>query len=265
MRHLWSKPRHGSATRSFHLVIGLILQSFLCVVLPVAPLRLAAQTTSIIQGTVTDQQDLAVGGAVVTLSSAMSPSDIQMVTGPTGSYRIPGLLAGTYNFRVAKPGFADQVYHGLTVTVNRSLTLDVVLAISTVKEQVTVSGDPTLLETTISSSGATILPRQIEQMPINGRNYLDLMQLVPGVAVNRQMDVGTDAAVSVLGERGGNTMFLIDGMPNKNAIDGGSAAPFDQDSILEFQALTTGYSAEFGHGSGGVVNVVSKSGTRQWH
>jgi hypothetical protein len=228
-------------------------------------LRLAAQTTSIIQGTVTDEQHLAVEGAVITLSGPMSSTDMKIVTGDTGSYRIRGLPAGAYNLRVGMPGFADKVYRGLTVTVNRLLILDVVLAISTVKEQVTVSGDPTLLETTISSSGATILPRQIQQMPINGRNYLDLMQLVPGVAVNRQVDVGTDAAVSVLGERGGNTMFLIDGMPNKNAVDGGSAAPFDQDSILEFQTLTTGYSAEFGHGSGGVVNVVSKSGTSQWH
>jgi hypothetical protein len=101
-------------------------------------------------------------------------------------------------------------------------------------------------------------------MPINGRNYLDLMQLVAGVAVNRQVDVGSDAAVPMLGERGGNAMFLIDGMPNKNTVDGGSAAPFDQDSILEFQTLTSGYAAEFGHGSGGIVNVVSKSGTSQW-
>lgn len=95
-----------------------------------------------------------------------------------------------------------------------------------------------MLETTISSSGATIPPQQIEQMPINGRNYLDLMQLIPGVTVNRQADAGTDAAAPILGERGGNAIFLIDGMPNGDAVDGGPAAPFDQDSILEFQVLT---------------------------
>ena len=244
---------------------GLILLSLLCAVLAVGPFRLAAQTTSIIQGTVTDEQHLAVVGAAIILRGPMSTTEIQITTDAAGSYRIAGLLAGTYDLRVAKPGFADKVYHKLTVTVNRLLIIDVVLAISTVKEEVTVSGDPPLFETTISSSGTTILPRQIEQMPINGRNYLDLMQLVPGVAVNRQVDVGSDAAVPILGERGGNTIFMIDGMPNKNAVDGGSAAPFDQDSILEFQILTAGYTAEFGHGSGGVVNVVSKSGANQWH
>jgi hypothetical protein len=102
-------------------------------------------------------------------------------------------------------------------------------------------------------------------MPINGRNYLDLMQLVPGVTVNRQADSGTDAATPILGERGGNALFLVDGMPNSDSVDGGSAAPFNQESILEFQVLTSGYGAEFGHGSGGVVNVVSKGGTSQWH
>src|SRR5205823_2283987 len=142
---------------------------------------------------------------------------------------------------------------------------DVELAVSPVQIEITVSALLPLVEAGASSSGATILPHQIEQMPINGRNYLDLMQLVPGVAVNRRVDAGTDAAVPILGERGGNAVFLIDGMPNRNGVDGGPAAPFDQDSILEFQVLTAGYKAEFGHGSGGVVNVVTKSGTAQWH
>ncbi len=265
VHHSWIEAWRETALDCSPVARGLILRAFLCGVLAVGPLRLAAQTTSTIQGTVTDEQHLAVVGAGIVLSGPMAFTDIQTTADAIGSYRITGLPAGIYDLRVTKPGFADKVYQKVTVTVNRLLMIDVVLGISTVKEEVTVSGDPPLLQTTISSSGTTILPRQIEQMPINGRNYLDLLQLVPGVTVNRQVDVGTDAAVPVLGERGGNTTFLIDGMPNKNALDGGSAAPFDQDSILEFQAFTAGYTAEFGHGSGGVVNVVSKSGTSQWH
>jgi hypothetical protein len=83
--------------------------------------------------------------------------------------------------------------------------------------------------------------------------------------VNAQQDPGTDDAVPILGERGGNATYLIDGMPNSDDVDGGPAAPFDQDSIMEFQVLTSGYKAQFGHGSGGVVNVVTQSGTSQWH
>ncbi len=229
------------------------------------PKHLTAQVVSILQGTIKDPQNLAIKSAEITLSGPVLAGEIKVTSDATGSYRIPGLQAGTYSLQVAKPSFATKVYRGLAVTVNRSLVFDVVLTVSPVQEEVTVSALTPLIDPTSSSSGTTILPQQIEQMPINGRNYLDLMQLVPGIAVNRRVDVGTDAAAPVLGERGGNAIFLIDGMPNKNSVDGGPAAPFDQDSILEFQVLTSGYKAEFGHGSGGVVNVVSKSGTSQWH
>lgn len=229
------------------------------------PNRVAAQTTSIIQGTVTDQQHLAIVGAEIKIDGPILTNEIDLTSEANGSYRIPGLQPGTYRVEVAKSGFATKRYDGVAVTVNRLLILDVVLEISAKQEVITVSDRPSLLETTVSSSGETILPQQIEQMPINGRNYLDLMQLVPGVSVNRQADVGSDDATPILGERGGNAEFLIDGMPNSDTVAGGPAAPFDQDSILEFQVLTSGYGAEFGHGSGGVVNVVSKSGTSQWN
>src|SRR5438270_12836430 len=144
---------------------------------------------------------------------------------------------------MAKPGFAAKVYEGLAVTVNRLLILDVVLEVGKVQEVMAVSDNPPFLETAISSSGSTILPQQIEQMPINGRNYLDLMQLVPGVAVNRQQDPTVDGATPILGERGGNVVFFIDGMPNGDELNGGAAAQFNQESILEFQVLTGGYKA----------------------
>jgi hypothetical protein len=247
-------------SRNLLISIGLIY-----FVLTAAALRLAAQTTSVVQGTVRDPQGLVVDGATLTLSGPALPRKITTVSDATGSYRIPGLEPGTYTLRAAKPGFAAKLYEGLAVTVNRSLTFNVTLPVGTVLVAITVSARLPLLDSSTSSSGATILPREIKQMPINGRNYLDLLQLVPGVTVNRQEDPGTDAAVPILGERAGNAGFLIDGMPNSNGIDGGPAAPFDQDSILEFQVLTAGYKAEFGHGSGGVVNVVTPSGTGQWH
>jgi outer membrane receptor protein involved in Fe transport len=226
---------------------------------------LPAQTTSTVQGTVTDSQGRALPGAVITLSGPLLAKNLTVTTDAMGSYRLLGLPAGTYSLLAEKSGFASRRYDGLVVTVNRRLALDVALPVGRPAEVITVSARPPLIETASSSSGRTILPEEIQHAPINGRNYLDLMQLVPGVAVNRQKDTGTDAAVPILGERGGNATFLIDGMPNSNEVDGGAAAPFDQDSILEFQVLTAGYKAEFGHGSGGVVNVVTKSGTDRWH
>ena len=203
--------------------------SLLCLLLAAGFLKLAAETTSIIEGMVLDSQGLAIAGAEITLSGPMLASGTKAASDATGRYRVPGLPAGTYTLRVAKPGFAAQVFEALTVTVNRVLIFDAVLAVGALQEEITVSATPPVLEAAISSSGATILPQQIEQMPINGRNYLDLMQLVPGVSVNQRADAGTDAAVPILGERGGNAIFLIDGMPNSNALDGGPAAPFHQD------------------------------------
>lgn len=226
---------------------------------------LIAQTTSAIHGRITDPQGLAVAGATITVSSPALATRVATATDITGSYRVGGLEPGVYDLRFEKLGFKPQLYRSLMVTVNQSLTLDAVLTLSQAREVITVSAQPPMIDTTVSSSGDTILPREIAGMPLNGRRYLDLMQLVPGVTVNQQRDAGTDAAAPILGERGGNAIFLVDGVPNDNGLDGGPAAPFDQDSILEFQVLTSGYKAEFGHGSGGVVNVISKSGTDQWH
>ncbi|HWN07941.1 MAG TPA: TonB-dependent receptor [Pyrinomonadaceae bacterium] len=225
---------------------------------------MTAQTTSVIQGKVLDHQGGVIDGAEIKVKGPLG-RESSVTSDSTGSFRFAGLPPGAYDLRVTKPGFAIQVYRQVAVPINYALTLDPVLAVSTINAEVVVSPDTPLLETSISSSGATVLPHQIEQMPINGRNYLDLLQLVPGISVSRQVDPETDGAVPILGERGGNTVFLIDGMPNSNAVDGGPAAPFDQDSISQFQVLTSGYKAEFGHGSGGVVNVVTRSGTGQWH
>ena len=102
-------------------------------------------------------------------------------------------------------------------------------------------------------------------MPTNGRNYLDLLQLVPGVVVNRQANVGSDNSTPVLGERAGNNNFLIDGQPNKDTVNGGAASQFNQETIAEFQVLTAGFRAEFGQASGAVVNVITKTGGNQYH
>jgi hypothetical protein len=92
-----------------------------------------------------------------------------------------------------------------------------------------------------------------------------LLQLVPGVYINRTVREGDDLSSPILGERANNAFILIDGMPNRDEVDGGPAGQFDQDSILEFQVLTSGYEAEFGRGSGGIVNVATKSGMNDWH
>jgi Carboxypeptidase regulatory-like domain/TonB dependent receptor/TonB-dependent Receptor Plug Domain len=248
---------------SIRLRIWLVTVVLGAITLQIPGLR--AQTTSTTEGIVADQQGLPVAGAEIHVLNSGMGIDRSAKSESDGTYRVLGLPAGTYTVTVFKTGFVPTTVRNLEVTVNQTVTLNLSLKLGGQTEKVEVSGVAPLLESTTSSSGTTILPQQIEQMPINGRNYLDLLQLVPGVAINRQQDPSLDSATPILGERGGNAIFLIDGMPNRDEVNGGAAAQFNQDSILEFQVLTGSYKAEFGHGSGGVINVVSKSGTNDWH
>jgi len=229
------------------------------------PHVLLGQTTSTIEGTVTDKQGLAVSGAEVRVEGSTAAVTRSVATDANGVYQIPGLPAGVYKLTVTSSGFTTRVFEGLELTLNRTLNFDVKLEVGRVQERVEISAEIPLLDTTSSSTGATIVPQEIENMPLNGRNYLDLLQLVPGVAINRQADANSDNATPILGERANNAGFLIDGLPNQNELNGGPAAQFNQDTIAEFQVITTGYEAEFGHASGGIVNVITKSGGNDLH
>jgi TonB dependent receptor/Carboxypeptidase regulatory-like domain/TonB-dependent Receptor Plug Domain len=237
----------------------------LALALLILPSVAAAQITSTITGTITDKQGGAITGAKVHVEGTTLVANFDTVTNENGEYRLPALLAGVYKLTVTKDGFRTGIYDHLEVELNRVLRYDITLEVGSTRDQVEVTGELPLLETQTSAQETTITPRDIEDIPLNGRNYLDLMQMVPGVTINHQADVGSDNAVPVLGERGNNADFMIDGLPNRNEVNGGAAAQFDQDTIAEFQVITTGYTADFGHASGGIVNVISKSGTNDMH
>ena len=224
----------------------------------------SAQVTSTFSGRVLDQQGLPLGAAQINLVSREAGLERKVEATALGAFSISGLLPGLYTASVSKVGFVTATSQ-IEVTVNANLEADFKLSVASVQSEINVTAEAPPLETETSSTGTTITPRQIQEMPINGRNYLDLLQLVPGVALNQQADQGSDQSTPILGERSGNAQFLIDGMPNSDEVNGGAASPFNQESILEFQVLTAGYKAEFGHGSGGIINVVSRSGTNDFH
>ncbi len=226
----------------------------------------AAQTiTSTIEGTVTDANGAVIAGATVKASGVALAVERSATTNEKGFYRIAALPAGMYTVTTSQSGFSTNT-STIELTLNRIGAVDVQLQVGAVGGTVVdVTDVLPLIEPNASSTGATITPQQIQDLPVNGRNYLDLLQLVPGIAINRQADPEGDNATPVLGERGGNTNFFIDGHPNKDAVNGGPAAQFNQETIAEFQVLTTGYKAEFGQASGGIVNVITKSGGNGFH
>lgn len=225
----------------------------------------AQTTTSTIEGTVKDPNGAVVAGAQVKVSGSTLATERTVVSDADGYFRIVSLPAGTYTLAVTQSGFTTSTAD-IELTLNRTVTLDIQLQVGGITgEVVNVNNEAPLLTTDSPATGSTITPRQIRDLPVNGRNYLDLLQLVPGVAVNRQADPNGDNGNPVLGERSGNNNFFIDGHPNKNTVDGGPAAQFNQETIAEFQVLTTGYKAEFGQASGAIVNVITKSGGNGYH
>jgi hypothetical protein len=233
--------------------------------LVMAPSALAQTTISTIEGTIKDAQGSVVAGAQVVVKSAALGIERTAISDANGVYRVTALPAGNYTLSISHAGFSTRNFDDVELTVNRTLTLDIPLEVGAVSEQVDVVEFAQLLNPTASSTGATITPQQIREMPTSGRNYLDLMQLVPGVVINRQANVGSDNSTPVLGERAGNNNFLIDGQPNKDTVNGGAASQFNQETIAEFQVLTSGFRAEFGQASGAIVNVITKSGGNDYH
>src|ERR1043165_2423789 len=230
------------------------------------PLSALAQTTiSTIKGTIKAAQGSVVSGAQIAIKSPAMGIERTATSDANGFYRVTALPAGNYSLTISHSGFSTRTFDDIELTVTRTLTLDIPLEVGAVQEQVDVIGYAQLLNPTTSSTGATVTPEQIKGMPVNGRNYLDLMQLVPGVVITRQANVGSDNATPVLGERSGNNNFLIDGQPNKDTVNGGAASQFNQETIAEFQVLTAGFRAEFGQASGAVVNVITKSGGNDYH
>src|SRR5262245_4351491 len=245
--------------RIARIIVGLAF-GFVLFCLPVV-----AQTTSNIEGTVKDPRGAVVSGAEVKAASTSLALERTTTSDENGFYRLAALPAGTYTVTVSRSGFANSNLQNIDLTVNRTVVFDVQLEVGNVTGQINVTAEAVLIDPTTPATGGTVTPRQIQDMPVNGRNYLDLMQLVPGTVINRQANVGSDNSTPVLGERAGNNNFMIDGQPNKNTVDGGAAAQFNQETIAEFQVLTAGYKAEFGQASGAIVNVITRSGNNEYH
>jgi outer membrane receptor for ferrienterochelin and colicin len=222
----------------------------------------AAQTVAgTIVGTVTDPNGQPVPGATVTASGEGAPTSA--TTADDGTYRLTPLEPGSYSVTVARDGFQTKTLTDVVLNVSRTVSLDVPLEVEAVEAEVTVVAAPPLLDFQDPAQTSIIDSTVIETQPLNGRNYLDLVLLTPGVVVNTnaRSDFGDlDTSGAILGERAGNTAFLVDGHENNDDLRGGVFLDYNQDTIREFEVIQSGYKAEFGRGSGGVVNVVTRSG-----
>ena len=237
-----------------------VLVATLAVVLLAASPASAQRTTAELRGTVTDTTGGVLPGAVVAVEGPTERRDT--VTDGAGFYRVSYLPAGPYTVTVSLDGFQPAELQ-VTVALDRTLTANARLNVGQA-ERLVVRPDEWALDISRSSLSSVVSPDVIDMMPVNNRNYLDLIRLTPGVVNNAGAGAAApsslDTSGAILGERAGNASFLLDGLWNNNAFGGGVLQNLTQDTVEQFEVVATGYAAEFGQGSGGVVNVITKSG-----
>jgi len=242
--------------RTFIVVLAVALAAI------VAPAAAFGQITGSIAGTIKDASGSVIPGVTVTVSGpALQREKVTATSGTDGAYRVPLLPPGVYQVTFELSGFASSTRDGIDVALNQQATLDITLAVAGVAESVKVTTTTPLVEVERSDMSSRVTGRTIDALPLNGRNFVDLVSLVPGA---RPVPEGQQGAnVSIFGERGAAVSFLVDGAENNDPLNGGAALRYTQDSVREFEVVTTGYEAEFGRAQGGVVNVITRSGTNR--
>ncbi len=241
--------------------------------------RLQAQANKgIISGTVTDTSGAVVVGANVEVKDVGTGISYTAVTDSQGHYLIPELLVGNYQVQASKSGFQTVVHSGITLTVGVQLLVDFKLPVGQATEVVTVTGEVSQVDSTTATVSSLVAPKQMEDLPLNGRNFEQLLSLAAGVQYISQNGggggvsstfYGAENNYSVSGSRPVGQSFLLDNTDITNFWQHGTGSSvtgnsLGMDAIQEFSVLTNTYSAEYG-GTGAAVNAVTKSGTNNFH
>ncbi len=234
----------------------------------------AQQTISAasLSGSVEDAVGASVPAAKIT-AKLLETNQIQnVVTEANGRFRFAYLPVGTYEITAEKNGYAPTIYK-LTATVGQSLEIVLKLNIAAVSEQVNISSDElAIIESGRTQVAETVLPRDVENLPLNGRNFMDLALLLPGVSRTNTGSVQRFAetsavpgtGISVAGQRNLNNSFVVDGTSANDDAADLTGTFYSQEVIREFQVVTSGAVAEFGRASGGFVNIITQSGTNDY-
>jgi hypothetical protein len=225
-----------------------------------------------VSGRVIDPQGAVVAGAVVVARHLETDVAAAATTDDSGRYRFPYLRVGSYELAVTQPGFAPTTRR-LALTLGSAFDIPIVLVVEGVSTAVTVSADAPILESARSQVAVTVRQQEIDSLPLNGRNFLDIAVLAPAVAPpninSTQLFAETSAVqgvgLSVGSQRNLSNSFIVDGLSANDDAAGLSGLPYGVDAVEQFQVITSGGQAELGRALGGYVNVVTRSGTNDLH
>jgi hypothetical protein len=225
-----------------------------------------------IVGTVTDSSGSTLPGANVTVNDPASGFRRTIVTGDDGSYNFVNLVPGTYTLEVEKTGFKKNVRTGITLEVQATIRMDIAMQVGAVDQTIQVSGATPLMQTETSSLGQVIGAQTVDDLPLNGRNVLNLISLVPGVVTQggasgnlTTQNIFASGNYQINGGTANQNAMYLDGSPIQVTYGSLTALIPTQDAIAEFRVQTNGNDAEYGRYSGGVVNLTTRSGSNQFH
>jgi hypothetical protein len=255
---------------------GIIYKFSYCVLAAAAALQLANAQGTInygsIGGQVSDATGAVVLGAAVTARQIDTNRISSLTTDREGRFRFPYLSVGDYEVKIQQPGFTIAV-RPVTLSVGSAFELPISLTVASAESNVTVTGETTVLETARTQIAGTVQQAEVRSLPLNGRNFLDLALLIPGVSptntASNQLFAETSAVpgqgISVGSQRNFSNNFIVDGLSANDDAAGLSGIFYGLDVVNEFQVVTSGGQAELGRALGGYINMVIKSGTNTLH
>jgi hypothetical protein len=225
---------------------------------------LAQDTTGRIVGTVYDPQGGVIPGVKVAATNTATQVTRDATSDREGYFQILLLPIGNYRLTAERDGFQPFSGDEHKLSINQSLKIDFNMAISNISSTVEVHDKPSNVETVDATLGQSVTSRALINMPLNGRDVLDLALLQPGVTESND-DNGGAGNFSIAGSRTDSVTYLLDGGQNNDLIDNSQLLNPNPDAIAEFRLLTSNYTAEFGRNGGGIISVVTKSGTNSLH
>jgi len=224
----------------------------------------AQEATARITGTVSDPTAAVIPGVQITVTNTATQVRREATSDHDGFYQVLALPIGSYRVTAARQGFRTVVSSEYKLLINQALRVDIKMEVGSASERVDVGAEAAPVETVNATLGQSVTGRTLTNMPLNGRDALDLALLQPGVTESND-DNGGAGNYSIAGGRTDSVTFLLDGGLNNDLIDNSNLLDPNPDAIAEFRLLTSNYTAEYGRNGGGIISEVIKSGSNQIH
>ena len=225
---------------------------------------LAQDATGTVAGVVADPSGAFIQQAKVTVTNVGTKVTSAALTDNNGFYQVQHLPIGTYQVTVEAAGFSKAVSSPAALDINQTLRVDLKLQLGKVSDTITVESQASTVETQNSTVGGTVTGQAIFELPLNGRNTLDLLATQPGVTLSNP-DNGGAGSYSIGGGRTDSVTYLLDGGLNNDLLSNGVVVNPNPDAVAEFRVIESAYAAEYGRNAGGIVSIVTKSGTNEIH